>query len=139
MHSFIKTQSLQSTADIVSTNLFFSIAKKEKDMKEQTEKNKSTSQFLKTDGGKTKSNSIEVPSISLPKGGCKIKGIDEKFSVNDVNGTISFSTPRPFSPARSSSPYYHFHINQEQETAFSIKSLKEQFSSITFYQQIKNV
>ena len=62
------------------------------------------SAFLKTDGGKTKSNAIEVPSISLPKGGGAIKGIDEKFSVNAVNGTSSFSIPLPFSPARGASP-----------------------------------
>lgn len=39
----------------------------------------STSQFLNIEGGKTKSNAIEIPSISLPKGGGAIKGIDEKF------------------------------------------------------------
>ena len=72
-------------------------------MKEQSENNTS-SQFLKTDGGKTKSNSIEIPSISLPKGGGAIKGIDEKFSVNAVNGTSSFSIPLPVSPARGASP-----------------------------------
>ena len=70
----------------------------------ETENKTSTSQFLKTDGGKTKSNAIEVPSISLPKGGGAIKGIDEKFSVNAVNGTSSFSIPLPFSPARGASP-----------------------------------
>jgi len=53
--------------------------------------------------GKTKSNAIEVPSITLPKGGGAIKGIDEKFSVNAVNGTSSFSVPLPFSPARGAS------------------------------------
>ncbi|MEO8209176.1 MAG: SpvB/TcaC N-terminal domain-containing protein, partial [bacterium] len=73
-------------------------------MKEQTENKSSSTQFLKTDGGKTKSNAIEVPSISLPKGGGAIKGIDEKFSVNAVNGTSSFSIPLPFSPARGASP-----------------------------------
>jgi len=57
-----------------------------------------SSQFLKTDGGKTKSNAIEVPSISLPKGGGAMKGIDEKFSVNAVNGTSSFSVALPFLP-----------------------------------------
>jgi hypothetical protein len=72
-------------------------------MKDQT-KNNSSSDFLKTDGGKTKSNAIEVPSISLPKGGGAIKGIDEKFSVNAVNGTASFSIPLPVSPARGVSP-----------------------------------
>lgn len=68
------------------------------------ESNNSSSALLKTDGGKTKSNAIEVPSISLPKGGGAIKGIDEKFSVNTVNGTASFSIPLPFSPARGASP-----------------------------------
>ena len=65
--------------------------------------NNSSSQF-QPDGGKTKSNAIEIPSISLPKGGGAIKGIDEKFSVNAVNGTASFSIPLPFSPARGASP-----------------------------------
>jgi hypothetical protein len=72
-------------------------------MNEQSQNN-STSNFLKTGGGKTKSNAIEVPSISLPKGGGAIKGIDEKFSVNAVNGTAGFSIPLPFSQARGASP-----------------------------------
>ena len=72
-------------------------------MKEQSQK-KSSSQFLQSDAGKTKTNSIEIPSISLPKGGGAIKGIDEKFSVNAVNGTAAFSIPLPFSPARGASP-----------------------------------
>lgn len=65
----------------------------------ETEKN-----VFDTDVGKTKSNSIEIPSIALPKGGGAIRGIDEKFSVNSVNGTASFSIPLPFSPARGLSP-----------------------------------
>ena len=73
-------------------------------MNKETENQNSFSQFLKTDGGKTKSDTIEIPSISLPKGGGAIKGIDEKFSVNAVNGTASFSIPLPFSPARGASP-----------------------------------
>ena len=73
-------------------------------MNEKEDNKKSSYRFLKTDGGKTKSNSIEVPSISLPKGGGAIKGIDEKFSVNAVNGTASFSIPLPFSNARGASP-----------------------------------
>ena len=64
-------------------------------MKEQSQDNSN---------GKTKSNAIEVPSISLPKGGGAIKGIDEKFSVNAVNGTSSFSIPLPFTPARGATP-----------------------------------
>lgn len=73
-------------------------------MNDEAENNNSSSQFLKTDGGKTKSNAIETPSITLPKGGGAIKGIDEKFSVNAVNGTASFSVPLPISPARGASP-----------------------------------
>jgi RHS repeat-associated protein len=73
-------------------------------MNDQKGSKSASLQFLKTDGGKTKSNAIEVPSISLPKGGGAIKGIDEKFSVNAVNGTASFSIPLPFSSARGASP-----------------------------------
>lgn len=69
-------------------------------MNDDENKNK----FYRTDGGKTKSNAIEIPSISLPKGGGAIKGIDEKFSVNAVNGTAGFSIPLPFSPARALTP-----------------------------------
>lgn len=55
----------------------------------------------KKDGGDNpKSNLLEVPSISLPKGGGAIKSIDEKFSVNAVNGTASYSIPLPFSQGR---------------------------------------
>ena len=71
---------------------------------QKTDNQNSSSQFLKTDGGKTKSNTIEVPSLSLPKGGGALKGIDEKFSVNAINGTASFSIPLPVSPARGLSP-----------------------------------
>ena len=70
----------------------------------KTQNTTPSSQFLKTDGGKSKSNAIEVPSISLPKGGGAIKGIDEKFSVNAVNGTASFSVPLPFAVTRGASP-----------------------------------
>lgn len=63
-----------------------------------------SAQFLKTDGGKTRSNAIEVPSLSLPKGGGAIKGIDETFTVNAVNGTAAFAVPLPFSSARGASP-----------------------------------
>ena len=49
----------------------------------------------------TKSNAIEIPSISLPKGGGALKGIDEKFQVNSANGTAGFSIPLPVSPGRN--------------------------------------
>jgi RHS repeat-associated protein len=71
-------------------------------VKVEKERSTSYSPYLSTDGGKTKSNAIDIPTISLPKGGGAIKGIDEKFSVNAVNGTASFSIPLPFSPVRGS-------------------------------------
>ena len=80
-------------------------------MNKQPENNNSSSPFLTTDGGKTKSNAIETPSIALPKGGGAIKGIDEKFSVNAVNGSASFSIPLPFSPARGASPNLNLSYN----------------------------
>lgn len=49
----------------------------------------------------TKSNAIEIPAISLPKGGGALKGIDEKFEVNAANGTASLSIPLPISPGRN--------------------------------------
>jgi len=39
--------------------------------------------------------------LSLPKGGGAIRGIDEKLSVNAVNGTCDLSLPLPFSKTRS--------------------------------------
>ncbi|HUT72080.1 MAG TPA: SpvB/TcaC N-terminal domain-containing protein [Desulfatiglandales bacterium] len=49
-------------------------------------------------GGETASL---TPSVSLPKGGGAIKGIDEKFSVNPVSGTASLSIPIYTTPGRS--------------------------------------
>lgn len=46
-------------------------------------------------------NTHQIPEISLPKGGGALKGIDEKFQVNPVNGTNSVSIPLPVSPARA--------------------------------------
>lgn len=41
-----------------------------------------------------------APSISLPKGGGALKGIDEKFTVNAVNGTAGLEIALPFTPGR---------------------------------------
>lgn len=41
-----------------------------------------------------------APGIALPKGGGAIKGIDEKFSVNAVNGTASVEIPLPLTGGR---------------------------------------
>jgi RHS repeat-associated protein len=42
----------------------------------------------------------QAPQISLPKGGGALKGIDEKFNVNAVNGTAGLEVPFPLSPGR---------------------------------------
>ena len=42
-----------------------------------------------------------LPSVSLPKSGGAIRGLDEKFSVNAATGTGSMSIKLPFSPGRS--------------------------------------
>lgn len=49
----------------------------------------------------TESNAIQIPEISLPKGGGALKGIDEKFEVNAANGTAAFSIPLPITPGRN--------------------------------------
>lgn len=49
-------------------------------------------------------DSHRAPTISLPKGGGALRAIDEKFSVNPVNGTASLSVPLPFSHARAGGP-----------------------------------
>jgi RHS repeat-associated protein len=49
----------------------------------------------------SESKAISIPQINLPKGGGALKGIDEKFSVNAVNGTAGFSIPFPFTPGRN--------------------------------------
>jgi RHS repeat-associated protein len=41
-----------------------------------------------------------APSIALPKGGGALKGIDEKFTVNAVNGTAGLQAALPFTPGR---------------------------------------
>ena len=56
----------------------------------------------------TDSNAIQIPQISLPKGGGALKGIDEKFEVNSANGTAGYSIPLPISPGRNNflPPYF---------------------------------
>lgn len=44
---------------------------------------------------------LATPSVSLPKGGGAIRGIDEKFSANPVTGTGSLTAPIYTSPGRS--------------------------------------
>ncbi|MGD2086307.1 MAG: SpvB/TcaC N-terminal domain-containing protein [Candidatus Aminicenantes bacterium] len=64
----------------------------------------------KNQSGKVKPSQQEqtqsgsLPSVTLPKGGGAVKGIEEKFEVNPVNGTAALSFPLPVSPARDFSP-----------------------------------
>src|SRR5215208_2646876 len=70
------------------------------------EQRRDLSTFLnngQAESAKTKSNLIQMPSVSLPKGGGAVKSIDEKFSVNPSTGTASFSVPLPFSAGRNGS------------------------------------
>ncbi|HEY4325111.1 MAG TPA: SpvB/TcaC N-terminal domain-containing protein [Mucilaginibacter sp.] len=50
---------------------------------------------------KTKYNEIQIPSITLPKGGGAMKSIDEKFFINAVNGNAAYYVPLPLSPGRN--------------------------------------
>jgi RHS repeat-associated protein len=63
--------------------------------------NNSAASNRQTGSNKEESNQLQIPQISLPKGGGAIKSIDEKFSVNAANGTAGFSIPFPFSPSRN--------------------------------------
>jgi RHS repeat-associated protein len=60
--------------------------------------------LFNTNKATTSSNAIDIPAVTLPTGGGALKGIDEKFSVNAVNGTAAFSIPLPFSSARGVTP-----------------------------------
>ncbi len=53
------------------------------------------------DSKKKNGIAIDVPSVTLPKGGGAIKGIDEQFKMNPSNGTSSFSVKVPLSAGRN--------------------------------------
>jgi len=44
---------------------------------------------------------FRAPSLSLPKGGGAVRGIEEKFTANPVTGTGSLTIPIYTSPGRS--------------------------------------
>jgi len=48
----------------------------------------------------TTQHTLQVPAITLPKGGGALKGIDEKFEVNTSNGTATFTIPLPITTGR---------------------------------------
>lgn len=64
------------------------------------ESNGTPASFSAKDNPNQKSNTVEIPTINLPKGGGAIKGIEEKFQVNSVTGTASIGIPIPLSPSR---------------------------------------
>ena len=64
----------------------------------------SATSFLKSANRDGNFKGINIPSIELPKGGGALKGIDEQFSVNTVNGTVSIGIPLPTSQARALTP-----------------------------------
>jgi RHS repeat-associated protein len=72
---------------------------KDESTNNSSQKSGSTFSQNAASGSKTAST-IELPKIELPKGGGAIKGIEEKFQVNAVSGTSSFSIPIPLSPSR---------------------------------------
>jgi hypothetical protein len=72
---------------------------------------KNSASIFNSTSNKSESNAINIPSINLPKGGGAIKGIDEKFTVNAINGTCSFSIPIPFSNARNFTPSLNLSYN----------------------------
>jgi Salmonella virulence plasmid 65kDa B protein len=61
----------------------------------------STNENSKSKRSSPDSSLIEVPQLSLPKGGGAIRGIGEKFAANPVTGTGSFTIPIATSPGRS--------------------------------------
>ncbi|UII33140.1 insecticidal toxin complex protein [Fulvivirga ulvae] len=108
-------------------------------MNEKIQSPDNKKQSLKTSGfnvlteeRSSASNSIDIPSISLPKGGGALKGIDEKFAVNAANGTSSFSMSLPLSPGRGGfSPSVSINYNSGSGNgilgmgwAFGITSIK---------------
>ncbi|MDR8392231.1 hypothetical protein NC796_13845 [Aliifodinibius sp. S!AR15-10] len=71
---------------------------KPKYSEKQAESKKGISNLTKENS--SESNAIQIPRISLPKGGGALKGIDEKFEVNSATGSAGFSIPLPVSPGR---------------------------------------
>ena len=87
-------------------------------MKTKQKKEKESEEFLSTEWGIMKSNANSTLSIELPKVGGALKGIDEKCSVNAVNGTAGFSISLPFSPARGDSPELNLSNNSGAGNGF---------------------
>jgi RHS repeat-associated protein len=67
--------------------------------------------FYRSEKETNPSETLGIPVVSVPKGGGAIQGIDEKFSVNAVNGTAAFTIPLPFSPSRGVTPSLQLSYN----------------------------
>ncbi len=52
-----------------------------------------------------------LPDVYLPQGGGAIRGLDERFAVNGINGTATFTLPVPVSPARGGQPVLSLSYN----------------------------
>lgn len=61
-------------------------------------------ELSKPGAAQTEVKGIDIPSVAIPKGGGAIRGIDEKFEVNPVNGSASASIPVPVAGGRSLAP-----------------------------------
>src|SRR5688500_10907144 len=72
---------------------------------------KNTPSQHQKEGVKVKNDSVNIPSISLPTSGGAIRAIDEKFSVNAVNGTAAFYLPFPISQGRGFAPTLGINYN----------------------------
>ncbi|MEP7304386.1 MAG: SpvB/TcaC N-terminal domain-containing protein [Acidobacteriota bacterium] len=68
---------------------------------EVSPKGPASATFSDAPGRDARSFFLQIPSVGLPKGGGALKGIDEKFSVNAVNGTAATSIPLPCTPGRA--------------------------------------
>jgi len=53
------------------------------------------------DSGANNTSSTDQPTISLPKGGGALRGINEKFEANPATGTASLSVPIAVTPGRA--------------------------------------
>lgn len=84
--------------------LIIKVESKEISMKDSTNKTSSnhSDSFANEAQQKSQNNFFAaIPNINLPKGGGAIRGIGEKFAVNSVNGTCSFTIPIAVSPGRA--------------------------------------
>lgn len=54
-----------------------------------------------TQRSQSKASKTKIPDIKLPSGGGSLKGINEKFEINALNGSNNYTIPLPISSSRS--------------------------------------